>query len=221
MRIAALLAFLLWPFSAVAEQQHYFILFTTDSTPYQPTKAHTFAALVSVNVMPGEEARDPAVTSMSWLPATMKVRGLAMRSETGRNVPLHETLQFYADSRICMWGPYRVRSDFAETFKARVATVESSFGYKGACWLSPMHVCDCARSIEEMIDPHRRYIGVFGYGAAAGSYIVRKFAPYLVEPECPQYWVASLIGLGQYRLVLRDFGDYTSKYQQMGTYFRR
>jgi hypothetical protein len=38
MRLAVLLTLLFMPLSAVAEQQHYFILFTTDSTPVKASK---------------------------------------------------------------------------------------------------------------------------------------------------------------------------------------
>ena len=223
MRAVSFAVVLLCALPAIAEPRDYFMLFTTDSTPYKPTNAHTFAVLVRIDSAPGKPPRVLEVRSLSWLPATMKVRAFAIRPEMGRNLPLDETIQFYlaSCSRICMWGPYLVCPEFAETFRSRTTTVESSFGYKAAAWLSPLHVCDCIRSVEEMTDSHRRYIGVFGYGAAGGSYVIRKFSPWFIEPDKSHRWIEPLIGLDRYPLVHREFGDYTSKGDQFRSWLRR
>jgi hypothetical protein len=207
---------------AGTEVEDYLMVFAADSAHYRPTRAHTFAALARVARAPGGPPCLVELVSLSWLPATGKVRAFALRCETGRNVPLDETLQTYLDSGscVCMWGPYRVCPDLAETFKARVATVESQFKYRAACVFSRRQVCDCARSVDEMLGHRRRYIGVFGYGAAAASVIVRRCSPGLVEPEQSHPWVATLIGLDSYPLVCRSFGDYTSRWDQAGVWLR-
>src|SRR5262249_37174083 len=119
-----------------------------------------------------------------------------------------------------MWGPYRVTPEFADAFRARVTTVESCFGYKAASFLSPLHVCDCVRSVEEMAGP-RRYIGVFGYGAAAASFSVQNFSPWMIDPHQTHAWVGSLIGLDQYAMIRRPFGNYIGKRDQARAMFRR
>ena len=223
MNLAVLLVTFAGAAPAAVALEDYFMVFTTDSIPYKATGAHTFAACVQIERAADGSVRVVQVASLSWLPETMKVRGLAMLSEKGRNVPLHETLEHYLNtgSRICFWGPYRVKPEFADTFRARVCTVESSFKYKGACLTSPMDVVDCARSVEEMIDPYRRYIGVCGYGAAAGSYIVRKFSCWMIAPEQTHPWVEALIGVDKYPLVHRSFGDYTSRGDQFNAWLKR
>lgn len=200
----------------------YLVVFAADAARYKATQAHTFAALVRVETPPGGPPRVADVHSISWLPETMTVRGLAIRPEKGRNVPLGETLDFYhaGGGHVCAWGPFLVRPELAATFRARVATVESSFRYKGACWLSRRDVCDCARAVEEMARPDRRYIGAFGYGAAAASSVVRTFTPWLVDPASPHPWVAPLIGLDSYPLIWRAHGDYSTRRDQMKA-FRR
>ncbi len=220
---AASLIFVLLAAPAAAGADDYLMVFAADSIPYNPTKAHTFAAVVRVETAGGRPPRVVDVTSLSWLPESMKVRAFALRPERGRNVPLEETIGVWEESggRVCLWGPYRVTPAFADTFRARVATVEGTFGYKGACLTSRLTVCDCARSVEEMIDPRRRFIGAFGYGAAAASYIVRKFTPHLVGPEQSHPWVATLIGLDAHALVRRPFGDYTTRIDQFGAWFQR
>lgn len=209
------------PPEAVAIED-YFMVFTADRTRYNPARAHTFAAVVRIE-RTASEARVASVASLSWLPVTMKVRPLALRPEVGRNVPLLETLQWATDNgdRINMWGPYRVQTEFADTFRARVNTVESRFQYRGACLTSPLTVCDCARSVEEMIEPRRRYIGFFGYGAAAGSYIVKKFHSYLIDPEQTHPWVGSAIGLDSYTIRARAHGDYDDRMDQLRAMLNR
>jgi hypothetical protein len=225
MRLAA--AFLLLPLAlpgAIAETEDYLIVFAADSLPYQATRAHTFAALVRIEKAPDGTTRVVDFTSLSWLPVSMKVHAWKIWSETGRNVPLDETLRAYqaTGSRICMWGPYRVGAELAETFKARVASMESQGKYQAACRFSSLQVCDCARSVEEMLGgDSRRYIGMFGYGAAASSIIVKKFSPWMVEPEHSHLWVAQFIGLDQYQIIHRPFGDFTSRKDQFRAWLQK
>jgi hypothetical protein len=195
----------------------YLIVFAGDYTPYRPTKGHTFIALVRVETAPGCPPRVSDFHSLSWLPVTMKIRALAMRAEQGRNVPLDETLAYclQAGGHVCAWGPYLVRPELAATIRERIATVEGQFRYKGGCFLSPRNVCDCARSVEEMLRSDRRFIGVCGYGAAAASSVVRTFSPGLVEPHQTHVWVGTLLGLDEYPLIWRAFGDYTSRRDQL------
>lgn len=194
----------------------YLIVFAGDSSPYRATTAHTFAALITVVSSPGEAPRVADLVSISWLPETLKVRALAVRPERGRNVPLDETLALYLrpPGHVSAWGPYLAHPGLAETFRARVTVVEGGYRYKGASFLSPRDVGDCARAVEEMARPDRRYIGVYGYGAAAAGSVIRTFSPGLVEPHRPHPWVAELAGLDQYPLVWRAFGDYTTRWDQ-------
>lgn len=220
MRMTSFLVVLAFTPPATAED--YLIVFGADSVPYKAIKAHSFAAVVTVEAMPGGTPRIVELQSLSWLPAAGRVRALAIQPEVGRNVPLGETLRDYLATgcRICVWGPYLVRPELAQMFRCRVATVESSFEYKAACLLSRRGVCDCARSIEELVG-ERRYIGVFGYGAAAASVIVQKYSPWLIEPEHSHHWVGSLLGLDEYPLVYRPFGDYTSRLDQLKASIRK
>jgi len=201
--------------------EDYLIVFSADSVPYRPTGAHTFAAVVNVETTPAGTHRTD-VKSLSWLPQNGKVRAFALRPETGRNVPLDETLadRTAAGSKIRAWGPYLVQPEIGDMFRGRVAAVESGFKYKGACFLSRLEVCDCARSIEELVGP-RRIIGPFGYGAAVSSVIVEKYSPWLIKPEESQPWVGSLIGLDKYAIEYRAYGDYTSKQDQFKASMRR
>jgi hypothetical protein len=222
MGLAALLLALL-PAQPAAEAGDYLLVFSAERVPYRPGKAHTFAAVVHVEEGPGGCPRVADLCSLSWLPATLEVRVWAALPEAGRNVPLGETLaRSLADGRrVCLWGPYRVRPELAEAFRSRVAAVEAGFAYHGACFFFPRKVCDCARAVEETVAPSRRYIGAFGYGAAAASVIVQEFSPWVIEPGCSHPEVGTLLGLDGWPLIYRPFGDFTSRRDQLGASFRR
>ncbi|MBL8792858.1 MAG: hypothetical protein JNM56_03040 [Planctomycetia bacterium] len=195
---------------------NYLIIFSSDTTPYRPTQAHTFAAVVRVAESDDSPPSIVEVASLSWLPATRQVRALALWCETGKNVPLHETISSYIDDggKVRMWGPYRVLPELIERFKAHVADVESSYRYKGACFLTPSYICDCTRSVEVLVGTAGRYIGVCGYGAAASSHCVREMTPWLIDPAQDHPWVATLLGLDRYPLVRLPFGQYISRWDQ-------
>ncbi len=213
MRITSILLVLASALPVAADD--YLVIFSADGIPYKPSKTHTFAAIVTVETAPGGKPRVVELPSLSWLPATGYFRSLAILPETGRNVPLDKTLRdcMAARSHVCVWGPYLVQPELTRMFRARIAAVESGFKYKGACLFSPLDVCDCARAVEEMVGP-RRYIGVFGYGAAA-SVVIQKYSPWLIQPEQTHPWAASLIGLDECHLDYRPFGNYTSRLDQL------
>src|SRR5688572_7463396 len=96
-----------------ARADDYLMVFSADSTPYRPTKGHTFAAVAKVEHCADGKLRVVDLKSLSWLPVTMKVRAWALCSEKGRNVPLHETIRTYSENggKVQMWGPYRVHPE--------------------------------------------------------------------------------------------------------------
>jgi hypothetical protein len=216
MRCTVLLLALLHA-TAAARGDDYLMVFSSDSTPYRPTNGHTFAAVAQVAESPGCPPRVTDLHSLSWLPVTRKVRALAMWCEPGRNVPLHETLQSYltGGGTVRMWGPYRITPELAEMFRAHVASVEASYRYKAACFLTFGRICDCTRALEVLIKTDSRYIGACGYGAAASSHCVQHLAPYLIEPRQEHTWVATLLGLDRYSLTRMHFGEYRSRWEQL------
>ncbi len=66
----------------------------------------------------------------------------------------------------------------------------------------------------------RRFIGVFGYGAASSSFVVQLFEPWLINPCQTHPWVAALIGLDNYPLIRRPHGDYTFRGDRLRAWIR-
>ena len=59
-----------------------------------------------------------------------------------------------------------------------------------------------------------------GSDYAAGSVVVQAFSPWLNEPAEIHPSVATLIGLDEYAIIRRPFGDYTSRADQFGAWLR-
>src|SRR5438874_354066 len=95
--LAALLA-LTVAAPARAGEAFYLLMFGSQTTPNNPNYSHSFAAFVRVT-WPGDEPCPPPggafleVHTISWLPATMKVRTAALHPECGHNFELHETIR--------------------------------------------------------------------------------------------------------------------------------
>lgn len=216
----ACLLILLLAQPATAEVENYLLVFAGDAVPYRPTRAHTFAAVVQIERKPGCPPKLLHLSSLSWLPKDEKIRAFAP-PKTGRNVPLHETIQTVLKEKriVHMWGPYHICPELADKFRARQLKVESCFLYRGACFLSRMHICDCVRSIEEMITGKRRFIGVLGYGAAGASVVVREANPWIIHPQQTHPWVATIVGLDRYPITRHAHDEFTSRWDQLKSSF--
>lgn len=199
----------------------YLVVMTADSVPYRPSNTHSFAALATIEQGPDGASKVAKVDGISWLPTAGKLRVTSLRPEPGRNVPFDETLAIYRanGSRLCAWGPYRVNADFAERFRAKACDMEGK-RYR-ALWSSAPDVTNCTRTLLEVVDPTRRYIGPFGYGAAAGNRIVEAYRPWLVAPCETHPEVDQLLGLCDLPLERMRHGASVSRGDQMSSALSR
>ena len=77
----------------------------------QAARTHTWATFVRVaadRARPGSLKVEPH--TVSWMPATLVIRPMALLAEPGVNLDLHRSLQWaYEDGpRVSMWGPYQI-----------------------------------------------------------------------------------------------------------------
>jgi hypothetical protein len=88
----------------------------------QPRRTHSFATFV--RVVPGCPVE---AFTISWLPATERVRPLALQPEPGRNYSLAETLEFCANNRmeVAAWGPYQIAPELWDAALCQKARLES------------------------------------------------------------------------------------------------
>jgi hypothetical protein len=99
-------------------ERYYMLIFAAQTTPRLPRYAHTFATLVKV--CPGPTGGPPALQTytISWLPATLHIRTLALHPEPGVNLNMHDTIQWSLSNnmKVYLWGPYEVHPLFAARF---------------------------------------------------------------------------------------------------------
>ena len=71
--------------------------------------------------------------TISWLPASLKIRPLFLRPEPAVDLGLHETIAYVRDNgeRVSMWGPYECRSSFFHRFVIQKEFLDSGrIGYQ-------------------------------------------------------------------------------------------
>src|SRR5262245_28661533 len=79
----------------VTGERFYIALFGAQSVPLRTRNTHTWATFVRTAVTPIGEF-PIAVDTISWLPASLSIRPLALRREPGANLTLDQTFQWVA-----------------------------------------------------------------------------------------------------------------------------
>src|SRR5438309_366235 len=93
--IVALLVLALAPAAARAEDRHYLWVFAAQARPWCPAHTHTWATFARVGEGAAPAGPRPLETfTISWMPATLKVRFQALRPEPGVNLDLLTSFQF-------------------------------------------------------------------------------------------------------------------------------
>src|SRR5439155_25181493 len=94
---------------SVAGERYYMTLFGTQSVPFRTRYTHTWAIFARTAMTPAGEVV-VAVDTISWMPATLEIRPLALVPEPGVNISHLETVRWLAsfDGRVSAWGPYEI-----------------------------------------------------------------------------------------------------------------
>ena len=121
--------------SSQAEEYYYCMIFGSQSSPKLLRYTHTWATFIRV-VGQGPDLGTYQVYShtLSWYPASMKVRVLAAKPEPGVNLTLEQTLAaVYANKEsVTLWGPFVVTPEVYN----RVALGDTGVDQEGAVGLS-------------------------------------------------------------------------------------
>lgn len=107
-------------------ERYYMTVFGAQSVPFRTRHTHTFAEFTRTVPTPTGEAVAETHT-VSWLPATLRVRPLAVRPEPGVNLTLAETFAWVGSfgGRVSAWGPYQIGPDRYYPAVERKAELES------------------------------------------------------------------------------------------------
>jgi len=144
------------------------------------------------------------VNTISWLPANLNVRPLALRPEVGANYDLATTIQAMSATgqRITYWGPFEIDSKFHQRFLEHKTKLEGgSVFYKAVDSIyAPQDgtVSNCIHAVSDLDRDHDRgyYSELSRIGEAASEFIVISLAQgKQIDAQLPQPWLAEHIGL--------------------------
>jgi hypothetical protein len=108
------------PPGPVLGERYYMTLFGTQSIPFQIRYTHTWATYVRTVVTPAGEF-PAAINTVSWMPASLRIRPLALRPDPGVNLNLAETFAWVRsfNGAVSSWGPYEINAELYGRLVAR------------------------------------------------------------------------------------------------------
>jgi hypothetical protein len=209
---AALLALALLPSVAAAEDRDYLWLFCAESRPLCPAHTHTWATFVRVKqCAPPAGPRPFEEFTISWMPATLKVRFFARHPETGVNLDLLTSLRFVQGdgARVSLWGPYQIAPWLYEAGRRQKDWLESGAVRYQA--LDPLRyspgVSECIHAVSDIdrTRPRVWYIEKIRFGNAAGRHIARTWVRSgWAWPTCEDLgWLEQALGMDDFSIRRR------------------
>ncbi|MHB1423678.1 MAG: hypothetical protein ACYC3I_10890 [Gemmataceae bacterium] len=207
----ALSAVLLVANSAQAGCRYYMLIFAAQTHPKIPRFTHTFCTIVKVaDAPPGCRSPYIEASTISWLPATLKIKPYRLHPEPGRNLTLEETLSWAAQHHmhVSEWGPYEIEEDYYWRVYREYSRFESGeFLYRAID--SPRRgdvIADCIHAVTDIDrrDPRTTYRVL-----SSGDAVTRKFVRILRErnrlfdPPEDVSWLNAVLGLDCYPIVHR------------------
>lgn len=165
--------------SAGAEEFYYVMIFGSQSHPKQLRYTHTWATFVkATGEGPDANAYALEYATISWLPATLKVKVWNPRPEQGVNLGLYETLNaLWADhENVTMWGPFRIAAPVYQRALQVKALAESGRAkYRAISNARNMLISDCIHAVAA-VDPimGRSHYPLIRVGKPASRYIARQ-----------------------------------------------
>jgi hypothetical protein len=207
------LTFLASASPARSEERYYLLVFGSQSCPKIPRFTHTWATAVraSIDDQSRQVCRVEAFT-ISWYPATLRIRPWVLRPEPGVNLELHDTIRLvlHHKEEVAVWGPYEISQELFARYVAQKAQLES--GVMQYQTIDPIRLCsnviDCIHAVSDVdpISDWRRYPLGRG-GEIASQQIVNMIhcRGRVLNPGQNNDWLLAALGLNQYPLVPREF----------------
>ena len=208
LRSAALVAFLLAGLSVAPARadEHYFVLiFGSQSSPKVFRRSHTWATFVkAVGEGPDLSTYALEVNTISWLPASLKVKVWSPKAERGVNFDLEQTLNYVYSEResVTLWGPFVIgQAIYERSLWVRQVAESGAAEYRAVSTSRDMLISDCIHAVAA-VDPvfGRNNYPLIRIGKPASRYIARQimtrslFDQYQYENS----WLVGRLGLDRY-----------------------
>ncbi|WP_422928958.1 hypothetical protein [Singulisphaera sp. PoT] len=186
-------------------ERYYAIIFGSQSQPKQLRYSHTWATFVKV-VGEGDDLRNYQVFqhTISWLPASLKVRVWALRPEPGVNLDLYNTLDFVArdGQSVAMWGPFEILGQvYNRSLKVKEILEGGAVDYRAISTARELMVSDCIHAVAA-VDPilGRNHYPLIRIGKPASRFVARQLTTRSVfdQYQTDAAWLIPRLGLDRY-----------------------
>ena len=204
-------ALLLLAGSAHAEEYYFIALFGSQTSPNNPDYSHTFATFVRASgagPCPTAFVVEDSFT-ISWLPASLRVRTRALLPECGHNFGLHETLRYVLSEgeHVSMWGPYRIDEELYNGAVRQLGVLESGqVRYKAIDSGRPTdRVSNCIHAVSSVGDGYRVRVLSPWFGETASWIVLQRFRPHIINKDETHEWVYAYLDLACCPILRHDF----------------
>ena len=191
--------------SARADERYYLLMFGSQRLPRTPDNAHTFATFVKR--CEGPNGVQLEVRTISWLPASEKIRTHALRPEAGRNFALDETIRFVQNDRqrVSLWGPYEIRPELFEMAGRQIEQLNAGrIRYKANDGLYRSDdATNCIHAVGVLATGNRRHLISPGWGDTASDTVLESLMPWVIGRTTTHDCVARELGLEKYAIAYR------------------
>ena len=210
-------AFLLFSFSfailppmTMSDGERYYVMvFASQKNTINPNHTHSFAAFIKVT----ETKREKRIEhhTISWMSDSGKVKLLKLFPETGRNLGLHETIQWAMDRKqtISFWGPYEIHPELYHLARQQIAGLEQTRKkYKTLDSFYPTRkTSNCIHAISDIAGNKRLRVASPFWGNTASYWVLRRYVKqgYVLDANTEHCWLLEPLGLHIYPLRSRDF----------------
>lgn len=167
-------------------EDHYFVtVFGTGQNPLRARRTHTFATLTHVR----QTEVGPVVenSTISWMPATLRIRPFALRPEPGVNLTQEESFRWAESNglRTSVWGPFEIPQRRYDLYMARKAELESgTIAYRAiGAWTKSQPVSNCGQSFSRVTTAGQYYQQPTPFPGEQGtSELVKRMVRYAITP---------------------------------------
>jgi hypothetical protein len=196
--------------TARGDEHYYLLVFGSQRDPSQPQYTHSFGTFVKVTGG-GECPCTLEAHTISWLPQSLEIRLARLRPECGVNLDLHPTLRYVLseDERVSYWGPFEIERDLYCRALQQIALLDSgTVRYKAVDTGYPTDVAsNCIHALTSTVGGYRTRVLSPSWGETASSLIVRRFRPWIIDPDQEHPWVRTALGLDCYPMIHRELED--------------
>lgn len=196
----------------------YVLVFGGQAKALRPRTAHTWATFVRASQRSSGSSGLEEFT-ISWLPASLKVRPISIRAEKGSNLTLKQTIDLMVtgNDKISLWGPYEISNDYFTAAAQQKQLLESE-RVQYRVLFTPEGRTDINNCVHALVrtDPEldRACHPFLWYGQAISQRVVNSMVKVglVTEPAITHDWLIPVLNLEHVQLLREPAGQSGIRY---------